>query len=78
MSIHRSLKSKNMLTRSRNVLSRTERIEALRKAEKWEEGRSVFGLPSVRAQKPRKKKKELPTEAAAAQEAEAPESGDSE
>ena len=77
MSIHRSLKSKNVLTRSRNVLSRTERIEALRKAEKWEEGRSVFGLPSARAQQPRKKKKELPAEAVAAQEAETAESGDS-
>ena len=78
MSIHRSLKSKNMLTRSRNVLSRTERIEALRKAEKWEEGRSVFGLPSVRVQQPRKKKKELPAEAVAAQEAETPEGTGSE
>ena len=77
MSIHRSLKSKNVLTRSRNVLTRTERIDALRKAENWEEGRSVFGLPSVRAQKPRKKIKELPTGAVPAQEAKAPESGDS-
>ncbi len=77
MSIHRSLKSKNVLTRSRNVLSRTERIEALKKAEKWAEGRSVFGLPSVRVQQPRKKK-ELPAEAVAAQEAEGPESSGSE
>jgi len=77
MSIHRSLKSKNVLTRSRNVLSRTERIEALKKAEKWEEGRSVFGLPSVRVQQPRKKKG-LPAEAVAAREAEEPESSESE
>lgn len=47
MSLHRSLKSKNALERHRNVLSRAERIHALKEQEKWTDGRSVFGLPKV-------------------------------
>lgn len=50
MSIHRSLKVKAGLLRSRNVLKRIERIEALQKKGKWEEGESVYGLPKVRTQ----------------------------
>ena len=46
MSVHRSLKSKNALVRRRNVLTRTERVQELRDAEKWVEGQSVFGLLS--------------------------------
>ena len=47
MSVHRSLKTRNALERHRNVLSRAERIKALKEHEKWEDGRSVFGLPKV-------------------------------
>ena len=47
MSIHRSLKSQNALQRHRNVLSRAERIKTLKDQEKWEDGRSVFGLPKI-------------------------------
>ncbi len=47
MSVHRSLKAKNALERHRNVLSRAERIKSLKDQEKWEDGRSVFGLPKV-------------------------------
>jgi small basic protein (TIGR04137 family) len=47
MSIDRSLKLKNALTRHRNVLTRTERIQALKDEERWVDGTSVLGLPKV-------------------------------
>lgn len=47
MSIHRSLKTNSALERHRNVLSRSERLQILKDQEKWEEGKSVFGLPKV-------------------------------
>ena len=48
MSIHKSLVSKVKLQRSRNVWTRLERIEALEKDNRFQEGRSVFGLPKVK------------------------------
>jgi len=47
MSLDRSLKSKSALARSRSVLTRAERLIALKDQERWEEGSSVFGLPKV-------------------------------
>ncbi len=48
MSMHKSLKRKDHLTRRRNVLTRAERIERLKKDEKWNpEQDSVFGLPKI-------------------------------
>jgi small basic protein (TIGR04137 family) len=47
MSLDRSLKSANSLVRHRNVLSRDERLLKLKEAEKWDESKSVFGLPKV-------------------------------
>ncbi|MBN1436850.1 MAG: small basic protein [Sedimentisphaerales bacterium] len=48
MSIDRSLKSADSLSRHRNVLTREERLLALADEDKWEEGKdSVFGLPKV-------------------------------
>jgi small basic protein (TIGR04137 family) len=47
MSIDRSLKIKNALSRHRNVLSRAERIEKLIDEERWSEGDSLLGLPKV-------------------------------
>jgi small basic protein (TIGR04137 family) len=47
MSLDKSLKTKASLERHRNVLSRAERIEKLKDADRWEEGRSPFGLPKV-------------------------------
>ncbi|HET6441550.1 MAG TPA: small basic protein [Phycisphaerae bacterium] len=47
MSLDKSLKSQGALTRHRNVLSRTERVSALKDEERWPEGRTVFGLPKV-------------------------------
>lgn len=47
MSVDRSLKVKGALRRHRNVLSRGERIEALKKEDRWQEGDPVLGLPKV-------------------------------
>ena len=47
MSIDRSLKIKDALSRHRNVLSRAERIEKLKEEERWSEGDSLLGLPKV-------------------------------
>ena len=48
MTIDKSLKRKGRLARTRNVLKRSERIDQLKFEERWEEGRSPFGLPKVR------------------------------
>ncbi|MFO0973319.1 MAG: small basic protein [Phycisphaerae bacterium] len=66
MSLDRSLKSKASLTRHRNVLSRAERMGALQDAEKWTDGRSVFGLPKVAHRKASVGKKAAKKEEAAA------------
>ena len=68
MSLDRSLKSANALIRHRNVLTRTERLEKLAEQEKWNESKSVFGLPKVAHRKMAEVKavKEETTEAAAA------------
>ena len=47
MSIDRSLRIKGALKRHRNVLSREERINQLKKEERWNDGDSVIGLPKV-------------------------------
>jgi small basic protein (TIGR04137 family) len=51
MSLDRSLKSANSLIRHRNVLTRTERLEKLAEEEKWDDSKSVFGLPKVEHRK---------------------------
>lgn len=62
MSIDKSLRRKNQLVRSRNVLTRGERIKVLQDEERWQDGRSPYGLPKVRvlkiAKKPKKAKEE--------------------
>lgn len=47
MSVDRSLKVRGALKRHRNVLSREERILALKKEDRWQEGDSITGLPKV-------------------------------
>jgi len=75
MSLDRSLKSKTALSRSRNVLTRAERLKVLKDEERWEEGRSVFALAKVRqrrstaGQKQKTEKAEAAPEAAAGTEA---------
>jgi small basic protein (TIGR04137 family) len=56
MSIDRSLKIKSALVRHRNVLTRAERIERLKKEEKWVEGDTLLGLPKVANRKIHAKK----------------------
>ena len=48
MTIDRSLKRKGRLARSRNVLTRDERILQMQVEEKWVEGRSPLGIPKTR------------------------------
>jgi small basic protein (TIGR04137 family) len=64
MSIDKSLRRKNQLVRSRNVLTRGERIKVLQDDERWPEGRSPFGLPKVRVVKVVKKAKKAAKEEA--------------
>ena len=47
MSMDRSLKSASALVRHRNVLTRAERLAQLTEEEKWNESKSVYGLPKV-------------------------------
>ncbi len=62
MTMDKSLKARLGLARARSVLSRGERIERLKAADRWKEGDSPFGLAKVRvfklAMKKKKKKKE--------------------
>jgi small basic protein (TIGR04137 family) len=57
MSIHRSLRTKGALVRSRNVLNRYERIIQLRKSHKFGEDSSPYGLPKVRVMHVKKRGK---------------------
>ena len=62
LTIDKSLQRKGRLERTRNVLTRGERIERLKFEDRWEDGRSPFGLPKVRVMKAtlgRKKKKKV-------------------
>lgn len=73
MTIDKSLKMRRGLTRSRNVLNRSERIKKLTETDCWQEGDSPFGLPKVRVQTvvlKKKKKKEEETEGEVVVEAE--------
>ena len=47
MSIDRSLRSKTMLERHRNVLTRAERVVILQETGLWSEGDKITGLPKV-------------------------------
>ncbi len=62
MTMDKSLKARLGLARARSVLSRAERIQRLKAADRWQEGDSPFGLAKVRvfklAMKKKKKKKE--------------------
>ena len=68
MSIDKSLRRRNQLARARNVLTRGERIRVLQDEERWQEGRSPFGLPKVRVIKVAVKKKKAKEEEKPAEE----------
>ena len=57
MTIDKSLKIKAGSTKSRNVLTRPERLEKLIETDRWQEGDAIYGLPKVRVQKISLKKK---------------------
>jgi small basic protein (TIGR04137 family) len=72
MSLHKSLKTRSSLVRSRNVLKRSERLEILLKEGRRTEEDSAYGLPKVRVYvmakvKKKKKKKEDEKEGASAE-----------
>jgi len=68
MTIDKSLKVKRGATRNRSVLTRAERLQKLKTADRWQEGDSPLGLPKVRVRKLtlKKKKKKKEEEGAAA------------
>ena len=49
MSQHSSFGGRGKIKAKRNVLKRHERLRILQEKGKWEEGRSVFGLPKTTA-----------------------------
>ncbi len=57
MTIDKSLKVKKGVSRSRNVLTRVERIEKMKEMDKWQEGDSPFSLPKTRVYRVVLKKK---------------------
>ena len=65
MTIDKSLKVRRGGTGNRSVLTRGERLEKLKEADRWQEGDSPIGLPKVRVRKlvmkKKKKKKEEET-----------------
>jgi small basic protein (TIGR04137 family) len=70
MTIDKSLRVKRGATQNRSVLTRVERIQRLREADRWKEGDSPLGLPKVRVRKltmKKKKKKKEEEEGATAE-----------
>ncbi|MGA2033170.1 MAG: small basic protein [Thermoguttaceae bacterium] len=71
MTMDKSLRTRLGLARARSVLTRDERIQRLKAADRWAEGESPFGLPKVRvyklAMKKKKKKKKEDEEGAEAE-----------
>ncbi len=65
VSIDKSLKRGSRLSRPRNVMSRDERITILRDEDRWDETKSVLGLPKTKVPKltiGKKKKKKTAEE----------------
>ena len=74
MTMDKSLRTRAGMIRARNVLTRDERIQRLRAADRWQEGDSPFGLAKVRVYKlavKKKKKKKKEEEGAEGEAAEA-------
>lgn len=58
MTLDKSLKIRRGVHRNRSVLTRGERLEKLKEADRWREGEdSPLGLPKVRVRKLSMKKK---------------------
>lgn len=75
MTIDKSLKIRRGGTGNRSVLTRIERLERLKAADRWNDGDSPLGLPKVRVRKlvmkKKKKKKKEEEEGADAKDASA-------
>lgn len=74
MTIDKSLRVRRGMTGNRSVLTRAERLQKLKNADRWKEGDSPLGLPKVRVTKLvlKKKKKAKEEEEAGAEGAAAP------
>ncbi|QDS87881.1 hypothetical protein EC9_20640 [Rosistilla ulvae] len=57
MTMDKSLKVQAGAIKSRNVLTRAERISRLQELDKWTDDSNVVGMPKVRVQKVSLKKK---------------------
>ena len=57
MTIDKSLKIKAGATKTRNVLTRAERLTKLIETDRWQDSDSIYGMPKVRVQKISMKKK---------------------
>jgi small basic protein (TIGR04137 family) len=78
MTIDKSLRVRRGSASNRSVLTRAERLERLKEADRWKEGDSPLGLPKVRVRKlamKKKKKKAKEGDEAAADGAAAPAAG---
>jgi len=64
MTIDKSLKIRRGMSSNRSVLTRAERLEKLKEADRWQEGDSPFGIPKVRVKKLQMKKKKKKVEEA--------------
>ena len=62
MSIDKSLHVVRGLVRNRSVMTRAERIEKLKMADRWQDGDSPFGLPKVRVVRMGVRKKKVKKE----------------
>ena len=57
MTIDKSLKIRKGVSRSRNVLTRVERLEKMQSQDRWTDETSPFALPKIRVYKVVLKKK---------------------
>jgi small basic protein (TIGR04137 family) len=57
MTMDKSLRTQGKGIETRSVLTRAERLEQLKGAERWQDGNSPFGLPKTRVFKMAIKKK---------------------
>jgi small basic protein (TIGR04137 family) len=75
MTLDKSLKVKRGANRNRSVLTRVERLERLKEADRWKDGDSPLGIPKVRVRKMTLKKKKKKKEEEGADGAAAPAAG---
>ena len=72
MTIDKSLKVRRGGMGNRSVLTRNERLDKLKEADRWQDGDSPFGLPKVRVSKLQMKKKKKKKEEEEEEDADSP------